>query len=417
MAFVATFDGITSQQHKNAITPMKLNDTKCRSLKPLEKTYRISDGGGLYIEVMPNGGTYWRMNYRFLGKQKRLAFGVYPRVTLKEAREKRDEAKKLLDAGIDPSAEKKIAKIEHKVKYDNNFEALAREWHTQKIHTWKPDHAAVILRRLETNIFPYIGQRPIKEIRTSELLNAVRTLETEGKRDLAHRMLQHCGQIFRYAVATGRAEFDITPNLKGALQPAKSRNYARLEESQLPNFLRKLDKYDTQYKGNTLTKLAFQLLIHTFVRSGEIRGAKWDEIDFDKALWRIPAERMKMKDQHLAPLSTQSIEILKQVQSISGNGFSGYLFPSQNNPRNMMSENTFLRAIEIMGYKGKTTGHGFRATASTILNENGFRPDVIERQLAHAERDQIRAAYNHAEYLAERKDMMQWWGDYLEKAA
>ena len=395
---------------------MKLNDTKLRVLKPKDKPYRLSDGGGLYIEVMPNGSMYWRMNYRFNGTQKRLAFGVYPITGLKTARERRDDAKRLLDNNCDPSEIKKKQKLETQQNYENNFENLAREWHKQKFHTWKPDHAETILKRLEANIFPKIGKRPIKDITPPELLAAVKTLEIEGKRDLAHRMMQHCSQIFRYAVVTGRTNSDITPSLKGALQPAVSKNYAYLKESELPAFLRELGQYEKKYRGLPLTKLAFKMLILTFVRSSEIRGAKWEEIDFDKALWKVPAERMKMKTPHFVPLASQSIALLREIQAISGDNYSGFLFPSQNNPRNIMSENTFLRAIEVMGYRGKTTGHGFRSTASTILNENGFRPDVIETQLAHCERDTVRAAYNHATYLNERRDMMQWWGDYLDKA-
>lgn len=247
-----------------------------------------------------------------------------------------------------------------------------------------------------------------------ELLDAIRTLENEGKRDLAHRQLQHCSHIFRYAVATGSADTDITVNLKGALQPVKSKHYAHLSAKELPAFLNKLNCYDTNYNGHILTKLAFQLLILTFVRSGEIRGARWEEINLSEAIWKIPAERMKMKTPHFVPLSSQSITLLKEIRLITGNNPSGYVFPSQKTPHKIMSENTFLRAIDIMGYKEKTTGHGFRSTASTILNENNFARDVIERQLAHCERDQVRAAYNHAEYLPQRKAMMQWWGDYID---
>lgn len=393
----------------------KLTDIKCKKAQYSAdgSGNKLSDGGGLYLHLK-NSGKYWRLNYRFLGKQKTLSLGVYPQVTLAEARDRRVEAKKLIDDGKDPGIEKKIAKIELQTNYANNFEALTREWHAQKRHTWNDKHAENIMKRFETHVFPKIGQRPIKDVKPSELLHAIRGLENDGKRDLAHRMLQHCGQIYRYAVATGRADTDITPNLKGALQPVKSKNYAHLKEKQLPVFLKELDKYDTEYNGNVLTKLAFKLLILTFIRSGEIRGGKWDEINWDKKEWKVSAERMKMRDPHIVPLSTQSIAILKQIHDITGHGISGYIFPSQNNPRKVMSENTFLRAIEVMGYKGVTTAHGFRSTASTILNENGFPPDHIERQLAHCERDQVRAAYNHAEYLKERHEMMQWWGDYLE---
>lgn len=396
---------------------MKLTNAHCKTSRynASGSGNKLSDGGGLFLHIKETG-KYWRMNYRFLNKQKTLYLGVYPQVTLAEAREKRDEARKLIDAGKDPATQKKLDRLELQMSHDNSFEAIAREWHTQKRHTWKPEHAETILKRLEGNIFKKIGKRPIKEVTAPELLSALRILEKEGKRDLAHRQLQHCSQIFRYAIATGRADFDITTNLKGALQPVKSRGLAYLPEKELPAFLRKLEHYDTEYRGALLTKLAFKLLILTFVRSGEIRGAKWDEINWEKAQWKIPAERMKMKDPHIVPLAKQSIEILKQIRLISGHSLSGYIFPSQNDPRKTMSENTFLRAIDVMGYKGQTTGHGFRSTASTILNEYGFRRDVIERQLAHAERDTVRAAYNHAEYLPERAKMMQWWADYVSEA-
>ncbi len=396
---------------------MKLTNIQCKNAvyDPSGAGNKLSDGGGLYLQISETG-KYWRLNYRFLGKQKTLAIGTYPLISLAEARTKRDEAKKKLIAGQDPSTEKKLTKLALQTNHDNSFEAIAREWHGQKLHTWKPDHAETILKRLETNVFSKIGRRPIADVTAPELLDALRVLEREGKRDLAHRQLQHCNQIFRYAIATGRAKQNIAPHLKGALQPAKSRGMAYLPESELPEFLSKLEHYDSEYKGSILTKLAFKLMILTFVRSGEIRGAKWEEIDWNKAQWRIPAERMKMKVVHIVPLSRQSIAILKQLRDITGRSISGYIFPSQKDPRNIMSENTFLRAIEVMGYKGKTTGHGFRSTASTILNESGFKGDVIESQLAHAERDSVRAAYNHAKYLPERADMMQWWADYIEKA-
>ena len=393
----------------------ELTATAVQKAKPKEKLYRLFDGGGLYLEVTPSGGLYWRMKYRFNNKEKRMAFGVYPIISLQEAREKRRLAKKMLDAGQDPNEQKKLDRLERQVSYENNFENVAREWHQQQIHTWKPVHAERILKRLEADVFPKVGARPIKALTAPELLAAFKAVEARGSRDLAHRIMQTTSQVFRYAVATGRAERDMTVDLKGALQPVRSINYAHLKEDSLPTFLKKLERYEEDYGGNILTKLAFKLLVLTFVRSTEIRGALWDEIDFDKAQWKIPASRMKMKEQHIVPLSTQSIAVLKEIHKITHHNYCNYIFPSQHDPRKIMSENTFLRVIEIMGYKGKATAHGFRATASTILNENGYRPDVIERQLAHCERDQIRAAYNHAEYLPERREMMQWWGNYLEK--
>jgi integrase len=392
---------------------MKLSETACKKAKPTDKAQRLADGNGLYLEVSPTGGKYWRMKYRFNGKEKRLAIGVYPDVTLHEAREKRRLAKKELDAGRDPSEVKKLARLEIQNEYENSFENVAREWHSQRKHTWKEKHAENILKRMEADLFPHIGKRPIKAIAPYEILAAVKKVEERGSRDLAHRMMQMCGQVFRYGVASGVAVRDVTADLKGALQPVKSIGYKHLKESELPAFLRKLENYERDYGGRVLTKLAFKLLVLTFVRSGEIRGALWSEFDFDKAQWKIPASRMKMKEEHIVPLSTQSIKVLRELHTITGH--SKNVFPSQHNPRGIMSENTFLRVLDVLGYKSKATGHGFRSTASTILNEHGFRADVIERQLAHAERNQIRAAYNHAEYLPERITMMQWWGDYVEQ--
>lgn len=283
---------------------MKLTNIQCKNAKfdPSGKGNKLSDGGGLYLQVSETG-KYWRLNYRFLGKQKTLAVGTYPLTSLAEARERRDVAKKMVEAGNDPSTQKKLAKLELQTNHDNSFERIAREWHSQKQHTWKPEHANNILKRLENTAFKVIGHRPIKDVTAPELLSALKLLEAQGKRDLAHRQLQHCSQIYRYAIATGRAEFDITVNLKGALQPAVSKGLAYLSEAELPLFLRKLERYDADYSGHILTKLAFKLMILTFLRSGEIRGAKWEEINWDKAQWKIPASRMKMKQEHIVPLS------------------------------------------------------------------------------------------------------------------
>ncbi len=395
---------------------MPLTELKIKALKPKEKLYRVADGDCLYLEVNPKGGKYWRMNFRIEGKRDQLTFGPYPRVSLKEARILRNDARKLITQGVNPADVKRREKVMKAISKENDFESIAREWHSQNHHKWSEAHAKTILTRLEANIFPAIGHLPIRDIRAPEVLSAVRVLEAKGNRDLAHRQLQHCGQIFRYAIATDRAEFDVTMNLKGALQPVKSSNYAHLKESQLPKFLKELNQYESKYNGNPLTKLGFQLLILTFLRPGEIRGAEWSEIDFEKKQWRIPSERMKMDAPHIIPLCIQSLTVLKKLYAISGESYSGYVFPSMSNPRKTMSDGTFLRAIKNMGYRGETTAHGFRHTASTILNENSFNRDWIEAQLSHGERDQVRAAYNHAEYLPQRAEMMQWWGDYLEKA-
>lgn len=390
---------------------MPLTNLICKNTKASEKPRKLSDGGGLYLEIMPNGAKYWRMKYRFNDKEKRLAFGVYPDVTLEQAREERRLAKQLLAECKDPSDIKKQDKLIAKVIYENTFENIAREWHQGKKAMWVPSHAVRILNRMEKDVFPKIGSRPISEITAPELLSVIRQIETREANDLAKRVLQNCGQVFRYALASGRAERDPTGDLRGALKAVKHKHHAFIKADELPKYLAKLEAYD----GNVMTQLALKFLLLTFVRSGELRGAKWQEINFDKAEWRIPPERMKMKTMHIVPLSSQALEILRQVQQRTGN--REHVFPNQHHPRGCMSENTLLYALYRMGYHSKATAHGFRSTASTILNEHGFRADVIESQLAHTQRNQVRAAYNHAEYLPERKEMMQWWGDYLERIA
>ena len=387
---------------------MALTDTAIRSSKPKDKPYKLSDAGGLYLLVNPTGSKLWRLKYRFAAKEKLLSIGAYPIITLAEAREISLEAKKQLVNNIDPSQSKKKEKLKHLVNSQNSFESIANEWHHNNKAKWQPTHASNILKRLVTNIFPVIGFKSITEITAPELLVALRNIEARGAIDIAHRALQTCGQIFRYAIATGKAERDISADLRGALKTRKKENYSCLKANELPEFLDKLQKYD----GDLQTKLAFKLLILTFTRTGEIRGARWEEIDFERKEWRIPAQRMKMGELHIVPLSAQAIEVLKELHPI--NGQREHLFPNRNKPMTFISENTLLYAIYRMGYHSRTTVHGFRATASTILNEHGFKPDVIERQLAHSERNKVRASYNHAQYLPERREMMQWWGDYLD---
>jgi integrase len=390
---------------------MPLSDIQCKAAKPSEKSRKISDSNGLYLEVMPNGSKYWRLKYRFLGKEKRMAFGVYPEVSLSEARDKRDQARKILANNIDPSAAKKEAKTQQVVSTENNFESVARQWHENQKAIWTPKHAGRVLKRMEADIFPTLGLRPINEITPPELLKTLKAIESRDAIDLAHRAHQTCGQIFRFAVAIGKADRDISLDLRGALKVRKKENHARLEAKELPEFLHKLEDYD----GELQTKLAMKLLILTFVRSGELRGARWDELDLVKNEWRIPAERMKMRDPHIVPLSSQALQIIEELKPLTSH--SDYLFPNRNKPITFISENTLLYCMYRMGYHSRATVHGFRATASTILNEHGFAPDVIERQLAHAERNKVRASYNHAQYLPERRKMMQWWGDYVADAA
>lgn len=389
---------------------MPLTDIKVKNAKLADKQYKLTDGEGMYLLVHPNGGKYWRLKYQFAGKEKTLAIGTYPTISLSEARDKRFIAKKQIADGIDPSQDKREQKLQRTINSENSFESIAREWHQKNYAKWKPKHAGNILKRLEADLFPVIGFRPINQINAPELLSAVQKIEKRGAIDMAHRALQNSGQIFRYAVATSRAARDISADLKGALTPKTTTHHAKLEEDELPEFLRRLENYE----GELQTKLAFKFLILTFVRTIEVRGARWDEINFDKKEWHIPPGRMKMKEKHIVPLSKQALVILKEMQKLSGN--REFIFPSHQSPNKFMSENTLLYAVYRMGYHSRMTVHGFRSTASTILNENGFNKDHIERQLAHGERDKVRAAYNHAQYLPERKKMMQWWADYLDEA-
>jgi integrase len=390
---------------------MILREIQVRTAKPKDKVYRLFDGGGLYLEVPPNGGKYWRYKYRFAGRERRLALGVYPDVSLAEARERHAAARKTLAAGNDPGAVKKEAKRLAVLKSENSFESIAKEWFENRKHRWATSYSKSIMERLKNHVFPKLGNRPITEISAPEFLTVVRVVEKSGALDMALRLLQISGQIFRYAIATGRAERNPIPDLRGALKPPVRTHQAFIKEDELPEYLRKLAAYD----GALQTKLALKLLLLTFVRTTELRAAKWDEINFDKAEWRIPAERMKMKTLHIVPLASQAIAVLQELKKLTGQW--EYVFPNMHKPSGCMSANTMIFALYRMGYHSKATGHGFRSTASTILNENGFQPDVIERQLAHAERNEVRAAYNHAQYLPERRKMMQWWGDYLDEVA
>lgn len=390
---------------------MPLTDIVCKNAKPEAKARKLADAGGLYLEVMPNGSKYWRMKYRVAGKEKRLAFGVYPEVSLAEARQKRDEARKLHSAGIDPSEAKKEAKRLAVLKHENTFEIIAREWYEQRKHEWVTSYAESMMLRMERHILPKLGKRPITDINAPELLSVLRIIEKSGALDLAHRMLQVSSQVFTYAIRTGRATNNPAAEMRGALKVPVHNHHSYLKASELPEFFEKLNAYD----GILQTKLALRFLLLTFVRTTELRAAEWQEIDLEKAEWRIPAERMKMKDPHIVPLSRQAIEVLREQQKYSGNRV--HVFPNANKPVTYMSENTMLYALYRMGYHSRTTGHGFRSTASTILNENEFPPDVIERQLAHIERNSVRRAYNHAQYLPERRKMMQWWADWLDDTA
>lgn len=387
---------------------MPLTDIAIRTAKPKDKAYKLYDSGGLYLGIQPNGGKWWRYAYRFGGKRKLLAIGVYPDVSLADARERHAEARKTLAAGNDPSQAKQEAKRQAILNSEITLEAIAREWHQNNLHTWGKKHGANVIKRLEGDIFPKLGKCAINKITAPELLSVLRLVEKRDALDLCRTIAQYCTRIFAYAIATGRAERNPAMDLRGALKTPVTKHHAHLKAGDLPEYLKKLEAYD----GEIQTKLGLKLLLITFVRTTELRGMEWKEIDFDKAEWRIPAERMKMKDPHIVPLSKQAIAILRELQTHFG--FNKFVFPQTYKPSKIMSENAMLYALYRMGYRSRTTGHGFRATASTVLNENGFPPDHIERQLAHIERNKVRAAYNHAQYLPERRKMMQWWADYLD---
>jgi integrase len=395
-------------------TPMPLTDVKIRNARATNKPQRLWDGGGLYLEVSPAGGKLWRLKYRIHGKEKLLALGKWEVVSLREARELRDDWKKVLGKGSDPSAVRKKAKRDAANRAINSFEAVAREWYRKQAKVWVPHHAADVLRRLEANLFPDLGSRPAAEITAPELLAALRKIEHRGAHDLAHRVLQVASQVFRYGVATGRCERDPAPDLRGALTPHRKQNQAAVKPDEVPALLRAIDAYAEI--GGRQTSLALRLLALTFVRTGELLGAEWSEFELDgKApVWIVPAERMKMRTEHVVPLSKQAVGMLTELKALAGE--SRYVLPGRN-PDKPISNNTMLFALYRLGYKGRMTGHGFRAVASTLLNESGFRSDVIERQLAHCERNDVRGAYNRAEYLPERRTMMQTYADMLDALA
>jgi len=392
---------------------MALTDIKVKHAKQRQKAYKLSDEHGLYLLVTPSGAKYWRLKYRFGGKEKVLALGIYDEVTLAQARAKQNEARVLLDKKIDPGLAKKETKRSSKLTSANSFETIAREWHAKFLPQWTPKHGARIIRNLEKDIFPWIGQEAIAEIAPPELLKTLHRIESRGAIETAHRAHQTCGQIFRYAVATGRSERDPSADLRDALPPARAKHYASLTDA---NAIGDLLRAINDYQGHFVTKCALRLAPLVFVRPGELRPAEWSEIDFDAAEWRIPAEKMKMRVKHIVPLSKQAITILRELQPLTGDG--KYIFPCVRATKRPMSENTINAGLRRLGFtKEEMTGHGFRSMASTLLNEQGWNRDAIERQLAHAERNKIRASYNYAEYLPERRKMMQCWADFLEQLA
>lgn len=385
----------------------KLSDAAVRIAKAdAAKPIKLADGGGLYLLVHPNGSKYWRFDYRIHERRGTLAFGVYPDVGLREARDKRDEVRKQIAEGIDP----KLTRQLEKSSQANTFELVAREWHARQINSLTERHAARIIRDLERDVFPWIGDFPIASLEPPHVLTMLRRIEDRGALESAHRTRAMCGQIFRYAVATGRAGRDPCADLRGALAPVVHKRMATITD---PKQVGELMRAISGYQGTFSIRCALQMAPYVFVRPGELRQAEWDEFDLEAAEWRIPAHKMKMKEKHIVPLSEQVVTLLRELQPATGRG--RYLFPSVRSIQRPMSDNTINAALRRMGFeKADICGHGFRAMASTLLHEQGWKSDVIERQLAHGERNKVKAAYNHAQYLPERRQMMQAWADYLD---
>lgn len=391
---------------------MPLSDSAIRALKPREKDYRVADEKGLYLQISPAGGRLWRMKYRTSGgTEKKLAFGAYPEVTLKAARDLRDDARKLLAAGIDPAEKKKLERHTAKVSAANSFASVAQSYIDKCKREGRSERTTDKQQWLMKLLDRTIGQRPVSEIQPFEMLEAVRKYETTGRTEAAHRALQFASQVFRFAIANQLAQSDPTRDLRGALTSHKSKHHAAiLEPKKAGELLRAIDGYD----GHPVTRYALQLAALVFVRPGELRYAEWSEFDFDANVWRIPAGKMKARAEHVVPLSRQALDLLDELRALTGDG--QYVFPSIRTHLRPMSENTVNAALRRLGYSNdEMTGHGFRAMASTLLNESGkWSSDAIERALAHKDKDAVRAAYHRGTHWQERVDMAQWWADYLD---
>lgn len=390
---------------------MSLSNTAIRNAKPKDKAYKLTDGRGLFLLINPRGGKGWRFKYRFDGKEKQLSFGIFPEISLSDARKCREDARELVAKGVDPSAARKAAKAAKAESNANSFEVIAREWIGQQKNKWTPANTKVVTRQLENNIFPWIGKSPIADIKAPELLKVLRRMEERGVLDSAHRARTIAGQVFRYAIATGRAERDVAADLRGALaHPKKKHLPAITDPKKVAELLRAIDALE----GSLVVKCALRLAPLVFVRPGELRKSEWSEIDLDAGEWNIPAEKMKMKQTHLVPLSTQAVAILRELQPLTSG--SSYVFPGARSAARPLSDMALSAALRRLGYEqGEMTPHGFRAMARTILDEVlQIRPDFIEHQLAHAVRDANGRAYNRTSHLAERKKMMQTWADYLD---
>lgn len=395
---------------------MKLTNSACVNAKPKETTYKLADGQGLYLEVRPNGSKYWRMNYRVHEKQRTLALGVYPEISLKDARDAKEKARKLLKTGVDPSKNKRDEKRKATINANNTFESVAREWHDNQKGRWSKNHTQNVIHRLQNDVFPHIGTDPIADLEALHLLDMLRKIEKRGALDIAGRTRQICGQIFRYGIQTGRCKYDPSRDLQGALKTRKTKHFSAIDTNEIPELLAALERNDARLYART--RRAIKLSLLTFVRPGELRKATWDEIDFKTRQWLIPAERMKMRRDHIVPLSRQAIEVLKEQKEETDHLNTNLVFPSQIRPKDPMSDGTVRIALQKLGFKDRMTAHGFRALARTTIREKlNYEPDVIECQLAHKAAGPLGEAYNRAQFLQKRIVMMQEWSDYLDTVA
>lgn len=389
---------------------MPLTDTALRNAKPGPKTQRLFDGAGLYLEISPAGGKWWRLKYRIDGKEKRISLGVYPEVGLKDARERRDLARKQIAEGTDPSETRKTDKATRRAALLNTFEAVAAQWMSHRASEWDADTLRKVKASLVLHVFPGIGTRPVAAVKAAEVRELIKLIDASGARETAGRVFQRIRAVYRYAIEHELTDSDPTTSLKPSEFMSKQRvkHRAALAEKEVPGFFMALDEYG----GDPATRAALSLLVLTAVRPGELRGARWEEFDEERALWRIPADRMKMKTEHTVPLSRQALELIKPLRA--GLGAGALLFPSPFYPGKPISDGTLNSALARLGYKGTATAHGFRTLFSTCANEAGWPADVIEKQLAHEDRNDVRAAYNRASWLPQRQELMQWWADHLD---
>lgn len=389
---------------------MKLTNITCKNSKPSDKPYKLFDGAGLYLEVMPNGNRYWRFKYRMHGKENRISLGSFPDVSLVDARERHRQELKRINEGIDPSLERQKKKRLSSIEAARTFEAVAREWHSRYEARWTKRYSESLLRRLDQNLFPEIGNVPVDQLTAPDVVTCLEKIEARNAHEMAKKCQHLCGQVMRYAVQTGRIKYNFMPDLKGCLVGRSAVSFASITPDELPDLVKVIEHNKARLYRQTI--LAIKLMLLTFVRTSELIGAKWNEVNFEKAEWVIPAERMKMKREHIVPLSSQALEILSELKQM--NGKREHVFPSIPRPRKPMSNNTILFGLGRLGYKYRMTGHGFRALAMTTIKERlGYRHEIVDRQLAHVPKKAVDKAYDRAQFLSERCAMMQHWGDYL----